>query len=778
MVARYRRGLILLGLLLLAGAATLRLSTLHFSEDVRLMIPDGPELQQQFELLRSSPFSRRILISLHAEDAGLTTERLTGVADAVCGRLQSAPFRAARSGPSAGDAAAPVRLLLEHLPGYFTEDIAAAVTSRSTDIALRQRVEDWYQRLLSPEGWGIKERLRRDPFDMAGLLLSQLRSLQVVPNLRLSSGHFVTPDGRAALVMAESDVSLTDSGGSRTLLATLRTILAEEVPVGIRARVVCGQRYAVANADTILRDLRVVFAAALIGNLLVLALFLRLWQSSVVVLVLPQVAVCLAAALLSFFRPDLSMLTLGFGAVLLGVCDDSGIHVYYTLVGVPASRRRERLLEVVRPIVFCALTTLAAFALLLLSPMPGQRELAVLAILGIVLSTVLSFVVLPQIIPAGEVGATLGRQGWLVPEWRLPRRLVLGVWAAVMVVGTVFAFRVKVDGELRHLGVEPAAAKEDEFEVQKTWGQTGARALVACEGADLETALRYNEEFFASAARIYQPGELVSLAPLLPSAATQARNQERWQRYWAAPQALRQLQVLRREAVTAGFTESVFAPFNESLARLPGVVSPELLRRAGLGDLVEMLITVRPGQVRILSLVPDDERLAALPLPAGTSRASGRRFAQELTTTIMRSFLLFLGLAVVLTLALLAWLFRSPAKVAAAALPFVTGIVVMLGAMGLFHLPMNLFNALAAVLVVGLTVDFGIFMASPLVERGSERVRTAVAVCALTTLTGFGALVLARHPALHAIGQTVLLGIGSGVVAAVLVIPALHRRPE
>jgi predicted exporter len=98
--------------------------------------------------------------------------------------------------------------------------------------------------------------------------------------------------------------------------------------------------------------------------------------------------------------------------------------------------------------------------------------------------------------------------------------------------------------------------------------------------------------------------------------------------------------------------------------------------------------------------------------------------------------------------------------------------------MGLFHLPMNLFNALAAVLVVGLTVDFGIFMASPLVERGSERVRTAVAVCALTTLTGFGALVLARHPALHAIGQTVLLGIGSGVVAAVLVIPALHRRPE
>ena len=274
MVARYRRGLVILGMVLLAGAATLRLSTLHFSEDVGLMIPDSPELQQQFELLRSSPFSRRILISLHAEDAALPTERLTGVADALCARLQSAPFRDARSGPPAGDPSAAVRLLLDHLPGYFTEDIAGAVTARSTDAALRLRVADWYARLVSPEGWGIKERLRRDPLDMTGLLLSQLGSLQVVPNLRLNAGHFVTPDGGAAMVMAATEVSLTDSGGSRQLLAKLDAILAEEVPAGVRARVVCGQRYAVANADTIRRDLRVVFGAALLGNLLVLVLFL------------------------------------------------------------------------------------------------------------------------------------------------------------------------------------------------------------------------------------------------------------------------------------------------------------------------------------------------------------------------------------------------------------------------------------------------------------------------------------------------------------------------
>ena len=38
------------------------------------------------------------------------------------------------------------------------------------------------------------------------------------------------------------------------------------------------------------------------------------------------------------------------------------------------------------------------------------------------------------------------------------------------------------------------------------------------------------------------------------------------------------------------------------------------------------------------------------------------------------------------------------------------------------------------------------------------------------------ALVLARHPALHSIGVTVLFGIGIAIPAALLVIPALYQK--
>ena len=46
-------------------------------------------------------------------------------------------------------------------------------------------------------------------------------------------------------------------------------------------------------------------------------------------------------------------------------------------------------------------------------------------------------------------------------------------------------------------------------------------------------------------------------------------------------------------------------------------------------------------------------------------------------------------------------------------------------------------------------------------------------VSGLTAMAGFGALILARHPAMHSIGIAVMLGIGAATPATLFVIPAL-----
>jgi predicted RND superfamily exporter protein len=102
----------------------------------------------------------------------------------------------------------------------------------------------------------------------------------------------------------------------------------------------------------------------------------------------------------------------------------------------------------------------------------------------------------------------------------------------------------------------------------------------------------------------------------------------------------------------------------------------------------------------------------------------------------------------------------------------------MFGVMGLSGISFNIFNIISSILIIGLGIDYGIFMVCRCSEDYEHDTDTAVLLSGLTTLTGFGALVFAHHPALFSIGITVLLGIGAAIPAAIFVIPALYGYLE
>jgi predicted RND superfamily exporter protein len=127
-------------------------------------------------------------------------------------------------------------------------------------------------------------------------------------------------------------------------------------------------------------------------------------------------------------------------------------------------------------------------------------------------------------------------------------------------------------------------------------------------------------------------------------------------------------------------------------------------------------------------------------------------------------------------LVLLVLLFRRLSNILLASLPVLTGLLVMFGGMAWLGLELNLFNVVASILIIGLGVDYGIFMVCHAEQEQDLASSKAVLISGLTTLVGFGSLVLAAHPALHSIGISVLLGISAAVPTAVLVIPAFRPK--
>jgi uncharacterized protein len=765
-----------LGVTLLVVLASVLASTrLTIQEDIVAMLPDdGSSAAQEFRLLQLAPFTRKLVITVKGGDPA-NPAALVAAADGIADRLRSEKLGAVTTGPAdvTGNFFGWLTTMLPNLaaPEDLTKLDAA---SRPPQVA--ERLRESYERLLSPEGWALKGSIQNDPLSFSTLALEKLRYLNLIPNLRLVQNHFVSADGRSAMVVLECKVPMTDSAGSRQLLERVDAACAG-LPKGLSASVVSGHRYTLANADTIKRDLSLVLTFNAIAVLVIYLVFLRS-LSAIFVFLVPSSILVIATGFMGLWDADVFAVTLGFGGVLLGIADEYAMLIYFSC-RQGGKGLAEIVGEVARPVLFGAAATLLSFAVMLWSALPGQRQLAIYSMVGIVAALVIALVVLPHLVTPAPEGRLPVRG--LGERFRLPRRLVIGIWLALLALSGWQATKVRFNGDLRAVSLVTPELRRAEDDLARTWGDMRGKALIFAEGKTLEEAMALNDRVFERLSRRLPPGELVSLAPLVPGPAQQQANRDRWRSFWEDGRATALSAELTRAGAAHGFAPDAFAPFLATLRTPAAPATLEGLREAGMGELVDSLVIRSPDAVRVLTLAPDTPQAVAemgreLQGMKGVRLVSQSRFGDSVGHAIMADFSRYLTLTCSLVLLLLAALFRSLKRVLLVLVPVLTGLLCSFGIMGMLGLEFNIFNIAATILIIGLCVDYGIFMVCRLTEGSSHAADRAVLVSGLTTLAGLGALALARHPSMHSIGITVLLGIGTGIPAALLVIPALCRK--
>ncbi len=117
-------------------------------------------------------------------------------------------------------------------------------------------------------------------------------------------------------------------------------------------------------------------------------------------------------------------------------------------------------------------------------------------------------------------------------------------------------------------------------------------------------------------------------------------------------------------------------------------------------------------------------------------------------------------------------------------LPVLLAVAVTLAAFGYARVPLNLFNWLALMLVLGVGANYAVFLregvtrtrAGASVDAGAGAVWTGVLLSAATTLLSFGLLGLSAMPALKSFGATLALGIAVAVLLAPMGMPPEPRR--
>jgi len=122
--------------------------------------------------------------------------------------------------------------------------------------------------------------------------------------------------------------------------------------------------------------------------------------------------------------------------------------------------------------------------------------------------------------------------------------------------------------------------------------------------------------------------------------------------------------------------------------------------------------------------------------------------------------------------------FRRLGAVVLSLLPVAMGALLSLGVMGLLDIPFNPANIMTLPLVVGIGVTNGVHILNRFAEERRASILAnstgkAVLVSGLTTISGFGSLILADHQGISSLGLVMSLGVGFCMLVALTFLPAL-----
>jgi predicted RND superfamily exporter protein len=131
---------------------------------------------------------------------------------------------------------------------------------------------------------------------------------------------------------------------------------------------------------------------------------------------------------------------------------------------------------------------------------------------------------------------------------------------------------------------------------------------------------------------------------------------------------------------------------------------------------------------------------------------------------------------------LLVILLRNLADVLLVLIPLVlAGLLTVAGSV-LFNVPFNFANVIALPLILGVGVDYGVYLAQRSRSAGAARVNilrtgTARAVLfgALITTANFGDLMLAKHPGIVSMGILLTVGLSMTLLCALVLLPSLGQ---
>ncbi|MEX2497168.1 MAG: MMPL family transporter [Woeseia sp.] len=728
-------------LILAAVAVGVLAMRLQLGFDLSAFFPRHTTLAQDvlLEQLSNGPGSRLVVIGIGgapeaqlAEVSGLLREKLE----------RSGHFATVQNGrysDAGDDVPEPVNtyyLLMKDLD-YSRASLHGALQLRLQDLAFG--------------GGTLLELIARDPFLITLDVLDRLAPVDM-------SGELWIADNGSAVLMAATHAPAIELSAQADAVAAVQAAFAELPSANALELEITGVgAFGVELRETIsaeARKLSILATAVLCLVLLVVYRSLKLLLLAALPL---GMGFLLGLTVVSVAFDSVHGITLAFGFTLLGVAIDYPLHLF------SHARRTRRCarsaIGAIWPTMrLGALSTAAAYVAIALSGSGGLAQLGVFAVVGVIVAALVTRLWLPELLPkqAAETESSTTLES---PSLNYIPALVILLLA--LAASHYASDEGLWDDGLSSLSPVPEQRLQMDMSLRAAAGTPDMRYQLVMHDESLEALLVRSEKVELRLTEAAKDGLLTrwrSVSQLLPSGRLQAARQQ------AIPPREALESRLAGAVSETPFRPEAFAPFVAAVEN--AATLPPLEPAAISGSLLEPWLESHLLQLgnRWVSLISvSDPDVAAL-----TRRVASWRDDIELvdlqhsTAVLMQSYRSSVVSAVsvaAFVIALLIWLQRRQlAQILWITLTVAVALAATVVIVLMFQGPLTVIHMVAALLVLGLGLDYALFLS--LTEGGANRraANQAVLACAASTTLAFGILASSSIPLLRFIGFTVAVG--------------------
>lgn len=785
-----RKGLfaiVLIAITMLLGWGVLRL---QFQEDITQMLPEQPRLNAINSALQEVKFSDKILLTLSntkqleefefIKQGDQLFEQLTSLQPSL---IQDINYKLEED-----QMLYYFDLFYENLPLYLDEKDYSEIDSALSKERLESSLRSSYKLLLTPAGAFIQKTLTRDPLNMTPRALRKLQSLQADENIIAHNNRLLSKDLNHIFMVITPTFKSKESGKNAELLTKLDEIKDRfEEGTQLKVHYFGAPLVSAGNAIQIKKDVNITMSLVGIVLFLFLLYFYRKPQYFLMLVVPVIFGGFFGLGVMGWITPNVSAISLGVGAILLGITIDYSLHVFSHYQHVKS--KSDLLKEIALSLVLSCITTVLAFFALQFTGSPVLHDLGLFAGLSIVGAALGSLLILPHLLPKKKSsGSDTKRLDQLVKFPFHKNAFVLGGVTVFSVLAIVFYKTPKFENNMDNLNYMSESMQQSEYFLDSL-GDVSLRSIfVISKGSNLNEAmakLENSQPLIDSLERSGLIQKESGAKELLLSKAAQQDKIDKWNSFWSADRKALVTKNLEQSAKELGFKSGAFSPFYSLLEKEFKVKEVEEFSDFYTDGPLKEFISINSDNANVFSLlkvrVEDREPvLEAFEKNDEIVVFDKKYLTDQIVKTVSSDFSTLANWSLLLVFLVLLIAYGRLELAVIAFLPLGLSWFWVMGAMQVFDLKLNLINLIITSFVFGLGIDYSIFILNGLIRDQRFGTQSLVAykgsvfLSAFTTIIAVGGMIFAGHPALKSIAIMSIVGIGSLLILVYSLVPAMY----